>query len=132
MTHPRPRRRRSRRPELPGLLTGGSILAALGLFLGLQNAFQLEQRHQQCQEVVQPKAVLSRRQLAQLLTIPERDLKEKVRAVVKEPYCRLPALQVRSGIVAEREAYPLEFDPKTWIVVLYEENEYAGYQFSFR
>jgi hypothetical protein len=132
MPHSRPRRRRSRRPERPRLLAGGSILAAVGLFWGLQSALQLEQRQPQCQAVVQPKAVLSRRQLAQLLTIPEQDLREKVRAVVKEPYCRLPALQVRAGVVAEREAYPLEFDPKTWIVILYEENEYAGYQFSFR
>ncbi|MEM8611636.1 MAG: hypothetical protein AAGF93_06425 [Cyanobacteria bacterium P01_H01_bin.105] len=84
-----------------------------------------------CNTVVSDQAKLSREQLAKLLTIPEQDPKERVRQVVSEPYCELPALKVRSGVEAEREAYPLAFDPGTTLVILYENNEYAGYRFSF-
>lgn len=84
-----------------------------------------------CSQVVSDQAKLSREQLANLLTIPERDAKSKVRQIVSEPYCQLPTLKVRSGVEAEREAYPLAFDPGTNLVILYENNEYAGYRFSF-
>ncbi|MBX2866179.1 MAG: hypothetical protein KTR27_21715 [Leptolyngbyaceae cyanobacterium MAG.088] len=84
-----------------------------------------------CNAVVSDSAKLSRDQLAQLLTIPERDAKSRVRQVVSEPYCQMPTLKVRSGVTAEREAYPLAFDPSTTLVILYENNEYAGYRFSF-
>lgn len=84
-----------------------------------------------CNTVVSNEAKLSREQLAQLLTIPERDAKSRVRQVVSEPYCQLPTLKVRSGVDAEREAYPLAFDPGTTLVILYENDEYAGYRFSF-
>lgn len=84
-----------------------------------------------CSQVISDTSRLSRAQLAQLLTIPERDTKEKVRQVVSEPFCQLPTLNVRSGVAAEREAYPLAFDPGTTLVILYENNEYAGYRFSF-
>lgn len=84
-----------------------------------------------CETIVQSDAKLSREQLASLLTIPERDTKSRVRQVVEAPYCRLPELKVRSGVLAEREAYPLAFDPKTQLVILYENDEYAGYRFSF-
>jgi hypothetical protein len=84
-----------------------------------------------CNTVVSDEAKLSRDQLAQLLTIPERDAKSRVRQVVSEPYCQLPTLKIRSGVDAEREAYPLAFDPGTTLVILYENNEYAGYRFSF-
>ena len=84
-----------------------------------------------CEEIVQTEATLSRQQLAQLLTIPERDSKVRVRQILAEPYCTLAGLTVRSGVNAEREAYPLEFDPKTQLVILYENDEYAGYRFNF-
>ncbi|MEA5466019.1 hypothetical protein [Leptothoe sp. PORK10 BA2] len=84
-----------------------------------------------CKTVVSNEAQLSREQLATLLTIPERDAKTRVRQVVSEPYCQLPTLKIRSGVDAEREAYPLAFDPDTTLVILYENDEYAGYRFSF-
>ncbi|MFG6098359.1 hypothetical protein SPB21_24130 [Leptothoe sp. ISB3NOV94-8A] len=111
------------------------ILTALLIdFNGIKNFFTSastasQQAH--CNDVVSDDAKLSREQLAQLLTIPERDAKERVRQVVSEPYCALPTLKVRSGVDAEREAYPLAFDPGTTLVILYENNEYAGYRFSF-
>ena len=84
-----------------------------------------------CKNVVKEQASLSRQQLAKLLTIPERDTKARVRQMIDEPYCQLPILKIRSGVEAEREAYPLAFDPGTTVVVLYENDEYAGYRFSF-
>ena len=81
--------------------------------------------------VISEEATLSRAQLATLLTIPERDAKSRIREIVSEPYCQLPSINVRAGVEAEREAYPLAFDPGTTLVILYENNEYAGYRFSF-
>jgi hypothetical protein len=88
-------------------------------------------RYDACGEIVQESSTLSRDELVQLLAIPERDTKERVREVIAEPFCTLPTVEIRSGVVAEREAYPLEFDPTTKLVILYEDNEYAGYRFSF-
>lgn len=94
------------------------------------SAVHKSNRH--CQEVIQPQTVLSRAQLAQLLTIPERDPKQRIQAIIAEPYCIMPSVQIRAGTPALREAYPLEFDPETWLVVLYEGDEYAGYRFLYR
>jgi len=85
-----------------------------------------------CQEKVQSQSVLSRAELSELLSVPERSTKEAVQQVINEPYCTLSSVSVREGAIAEREAYPLEFDPQTWFIVLYEDGEYAGYDFSFR
>ncbi|NER80505.1 MAG: hypothetical protein F6K42_13200 [Leptolyngbya sp. SIO1D8] len=85
-----------------------------------------------CQEKVQSQSVLSRAELSELLAVPERSSKEAVQQVIEAPYCVLSSIEVREGAIAERQAYPLEFDPQTWLVVLYEDGEYAGYDFSFR
>lgn len=85
-----------------------------------------------CEKIVESSSQLSREQLAQLLVVPERDPKENVRKIVAEPYCSLPQLQVRSGVVSEREAYPMAWDPSVQLVILYENDEYAGYRFRFQ
>lgn len=85
-----------------------------------------------CQQVVQDDSRLSRDELSRLLAIPERDTKQAIQQVVSQPYCTLPDIEVRAGVMAQREAYPLEFDLQTWFVVLYEGNEYAGYSFVFQ
>ncbi|MGF1460248.1 MAG: hypothetical protein ACFBSG_14635 [Leptolyngbyaceae cyanobacterium] len=119
------------------LFAGGVIVAAALVLLDVQNMRSWMARSQSsvnekaCHEFVQTEATLSRDQLAQLLTIPERDSKARVREIVSEPYCRLDELNVRADVRAEREAYPLEFDPKTQLVILYENDEYAGYRFNF-
>ena len=118
-----------------GLVAAGWGLAALGLLFFMGSRFQAsasDRKLSNCQQIVQPNVVLSRQQLAELLTIPERSEQAKVKAIVAEPYCQLAELELRDGISAQREAYPLAFDPKTWFVVLYEGNEYAGYAFSFK
>jgi hypothetical protein len=126
-------RRKSHAANVKYMLAGGSVVAALGL-LGdprglLPNSVPVKDV---CQEVIQSKAILSREQLSRLLAIPERSEKAQIRQVVKEPYCKLSTLQIRSGEPSQREAYPLAFDPQTWLVILYEGDEYAGYSFSFR
>lgn len=85
-----------------------------------------------CETVVAPNAVLSRDQLAQLLTLPERSPSNQVRERVAQPYCQLADLEVRAEVMAQREAYPLAFDPQTWLILLFEGEEYAGYAFAFQ
>lgn len=85
-----------------------------------------------CQQVVRPDAVLSRDHLTQILAISERTARNQVQQVIAEPYCHLSPISIRAGVLAEREAYPLEFDPDTWLVMLYEGEEYAGFDFSFQ
>ncbi|MDB9527971.1 hypothetical protein PN498_18400 [Oscillatoria sp. CS-180] len=129
--------RPSQASPMKSLVAGGVIIAATLVLVDVQNMRSWLSRSQTsvnekaCEEFVQTEATLSRQQLAELLTIPERDSKERVRQVVAEPYCRMAGLSVRAGVKAEREAYPLEFDPKTQLVILYEDNEYAGYRFNF-
>lgn len=122
---------------LKSLIAGGVVIAAALVIVDFQDMRTWVSKTQTatgpntCEEIIQTEATLSREQLATLLTIPERDSKERVRQVVAEPYCTLAGLMVRSGVSAEREAYPLAFDPKTHLVILYENNEYAGYRFNF-
>ena len=108
------------------------MLAVLGLLVDLGGLFTPAATRDICTEIVQPESVLSRSELSQLLTISERGSKDSVRSIVSAPYCVMPSIEIRAGVTAEREAYPLEFDPQTWFVVLYEGDEYAGYAFSFQ
>ncbi|NJP10841.1 MAG: hypothetical protein HC866_16330 [Leptolyngbyaceae cyanobacterium RU_5_1] len=115
------------------MLAGGSVVAALGLLIDPHALLPKPTAVQDvCQQIVDPKAILSRDQLSQLLTLPERTRKAQLRQLLQTPYCQLPNLEVRAGVSAERAAYPLAFDPQTWFIVLYEGDEYAGYSFSFR
>lgn len=82
-----------------------------------------------CEGTINETVQLSREQLLKLLAVPERDRKANVREIVQEPYCQLSSLQIRAGVDALREAYPLAFDPETTLVILYENDEYAGYRF---
>ena len=128
------RKRRSFRLPSQWLFAVGSAIALGSASLNIGHWFQASaaSRKDLCQTVKQSSVVLSREQLAQLLTVAERANRKAVRDIVKAPYCTLPAMEVRAGIEAEREAYPLAFDPSTWLVVLYEGEEYAGYGFSFQ
>ncbi|HEY9699609.1 MAG TPA: hypothetical protein V6D10_20280 [Trichocoleus sp.] len=123
------------RPSLKLLLMGGLMLLATGLILDERRLLPQRQevaRPKDCVGEIHEEVALSREQLAQFLTISERDSKAKVAEILKQPYCPLSDLEIRAGVAAERVIYPLVFDPKTWLVVLYEGDEYAGYQFRFR
>lgn len=82
-----------------------------------------------CETDIVESAKLSREQLLALLAVPERESKSRIRQIVQAPYCQLSAIEVRAGVAAEREAYPLAFDPEVALVILYENDEYAGYRF---
>jgi hypothetical protein len=112
------------------LLLGGALVAAIGLVFtqpDLEPKNNAPDPSQFCQEIVQPKANVSREQLAKLLTVPERGNRAKVQAILKSPYCRMPSLSIRAGATTERDAYPLASDTQTWIVVMYEGKSYVGY-----
>jgi len=89
----------------------------------------VEQLPNVCTGEILSSAQLSRAQLAQLLTVPERDSKQRIRQIIDQPYCQLAPLSVRAGVEAEREAYPLAFAPDKTFIILYEDGEYAGYDF---
>jgi hypothetical protein len=115
-----------------GLLVAGYLLATFGLPFNLSSSVPKQRTPKlnlMCSEIVQPKAVLSREQLAQLMAVPERSQRRNVQAVVKEPYCRLPTLSIRVGAMTDRDLYPLAFDPQTSLVILYEGQTYVGYGF---
>lgn len=118
--------------KVENLLFGGALVAAIGLVFSQpdrdlkNNALDPSQF---CQEIVEPKANVSRQQLARLLTVPERGDRAKVQAILKSPYCRMPSLSIRAGTTTERDVYPLASDTQTWIVVMYEGKSYVGYGF---
>ncbi|GAB4149056.1 MAG: hypothetical protein Fur0046_27650 [Cyanobacteria bacterium J069] len=126
------RRRPERKNPASYLVMGGSLLMLAMLMTDLGGARRPKPVNNKCLEVVQSQSVLHRDKLSQLLSIPERSSRDQVKAVISEPYCRLPQVEIRAGVPADREAYPLAFDPQTWFVVLYEGNEYAGYDFVFK
>lgn len=118
------------------LLAGGLMFTLFGLMVDVQNIRPKEEsavrQFEGCEGDVQANVILSREQLAEVLSVAERDAKEKIRAILAEPYCVLPSVEIRYGVQAEREVYPLDFDPKAWLVILYEGDEYAGYRISFQ
>lgn len=128
---------RTRQPEsvMPKrLLAGGSVLLAFALLMDfrlLPSIAMASKKSVDCQETVQPQAQLSRDQLTQLLTIAEGNKKQRIREIVKEPYCKLADIQIRTGATAQREAYPLAFAPQISLILLYEGDQYAGYRYSF-
>lgn len=124
--------RRSRRQSVKYLLAAGTFVALAGMLINPRDLLGAKVPDDPCQGTVKSGATLSRDRLAQLLTVSEGDRKDKVRSIIKEPYCTLTTVEVRSGVKSDREAYPLAFDPQTWLIVLYEGNEYRGYAFSFR
>lgn len=112
-------------------LLGGALAVIAGLTLDTQKILALNQirRPENCVGEVNSTVTVSREQLAMFLTVSERDPKAKVQDILQMPYCELASLEIRAGIPSERSVYRLAFDPQTWLVVLYEGNEYAGYQF---
>ncbi|MEM1242362.1 MAG: hypothetical protein AAGI45_21235 [Cyanobacteria bacterium P01_H01_bin.26] len=139
-THRQPQQQPKRQPQQQPkrrwykIITSGVLMLSsfsLGLGLRFQARAAAAKQHL-CQNIVASQAVLSRQQLTQLLTIPERENRQAIESIAKEPYCTLAAIEVRAGVMAERSVYPLAFDPNTWLIVLYEDEEYAGYGFKFQ
>lgn len=129
--HPIPPKTRRRRPQFLWAGASGGMVAFAALVVTPQFLAQEVGSTTVCEQRVETQSVLSRDELSELLAIPERSSREAVEAVIAKPFCVLNQTEIRADIPAERVAYPLAFDPQTWLVVLYEEGEYAGYDFSF-
>lgn len=116
------------------IMAGGAVLALAALLVipGLGKDPVQEISPFTCIKIEQTQALVSRDRLKALLEIDLQAPKAKVQELLKEPYCVMAPGQTEAGQLADREAYPLEFDPQTWLVVIYEGNRYAGYDFRFR
>lgn len=135
--HPQPRRtqqptRRSKKQLMKLWLAIGTGIALVGMLIHPRDFLSARIPQQVCTELINPNGKLSRDRLAQLLKLAERSQRIDVHRVLKQPYCQLAEITVRVGVNAQRDAYQLEFDPDTWLIVLYEGNEYAGYDFIVR
>lgn len=134
------------KPFVKPLLAGGLLFSLIVLLVDFSSAKALlshtpifsdslnqgkavETLAKDCESEIVETAQLSREQLLQILAVPERDSKARMRQIVQAPYCQLSTLQVREGVDAVREAYPLAFDPAMTLVLLYENDEYVGYRF---
>ncbi len=134
------------KPFAKPLLAGGLMFSLIAILLDANGAKSLLSNpiafassgssqqsvgtlNKECASTINETVKLSREQVLKLLAVPERDSKERVRQIAQAPYCELSPLQIRAGVDAVREAYPLEFDPETTLVILYENDEYAGYRF---
>jgi hypothetical protein len=121
---------------LKQLLAGGAGLLAIGLLLDSRSLPSFGSKTSEaCQAIAKTETTLSGEQIAKLLTVQQGAAKSKVRSILKEPYCKLSAAQVRAGTPSEREVYLVDaddfvdFKPKTQLVVLYEGDQYEGYRF---
>ena len=116
------------------LMAGGSMLALAALLITPN--LKADQANQAepftCIRQEQPQALISRGQVKKLLETELHASKTTVREFLNVPYCVLSPGKTEGGLPAEREAYPLEFDPQTWLVVLYDGDRYVGYDFRFR
>ncbi len=127
---------RSRRPRSDGrrpvLAVGGVALAALAVVpndqlakLRQPSAAELARSASTCQTVLESDRRLSRQQLSQFLKMSAPTSRGAVHQAIQPPYCILGS----DGSDAEREAYPMAFDPNTWLVVRYEQGTYQDYDF---
>ncbi len=131
-----------KRPAQRVVWAGGSVatLALLVILPGRGGSQSVAQAD--CLEVVRSGAEISRGQLSQLLSLPVGSSKAAIRQVTDAPYCVLPVAPSADKAdeknpnpvaeAAEREAYPLAFDPQAWVVIGYEADEYVGYDFVFK
>ncbi|MBX2866273.1 MAG: hypothetical protein KTR27_22215 [Leptolyngbyaceae cyanobacterium MAG.088] len=81
-----------------------------------------------CQAMINANQRLSRSQLTQLLSIEQNSPQANVHEAIASPYCTLS----KAHQSTQSEAYPLAFDPDTWIVMNYEQGLYKSYDFVFQ
>lgn len=119
--------------SVAGILAIGIFFQAMGLpSLGSKDG-GLE-----CQGTVRSERTLAENDIARLISFKTGDAKETVRKSLKEPYCVLPKISIRTGTLSERDVYRVDPDAlerstsQTFIVVLYEGNQYQGYRFWVR
>ena len=114
------------------LLAGGLVLVTLGLITDLYGLPSLDSRSSNCTQIVQAKTALTREQLMQFLALPKGAKSSQILSLINAPYCKLAGVTSATGGMVDRQAYPLTFDPQTWMVVKYEGEQYVGYEFKIR
>ena len=85
-----------------------------------------------CIKQIDKQSLISRDELKAVLDLSHQVPKAKVQEIVEKPHCVFEARSGVNGVQLAREAYPLEFDPQTWFVLLYQDGKYVGFDFSFR
>lgn len=130
----RRRRKAQRQPRSRKVWLAGSGMLALAALVVVPKpgTDEAQSVSNACQQKVESQSVLSRAELSELLTVPKGSPKDTVQTLINAPYCTLAPIALSEGTTAERAAYPLEFDPQTWLIVRYENDEYADFDFSFR
>jgi hypothetical protein len=128
--------RRSRGAAAPYVLAGSSMvaLAALVVTPAMDNAPDAVSTPASdvCIKQIDNQSLISRDELKQVLDLAPSVSQASVQAIVQQPHCVLEPRTGENDVQVERQAYPLEFDPQTWFVLLYRDGNYAGYDFSFR
>lgn len=79
-----------------------------------------------CLQVENSTAKISRSTLAWLIDVPVGSDGQAVMKRLNTPYCFLS-----NTTTLTKAAYPCEWDPATWIIVTFQNQQYAGYDFSF-
>lgn len=122
------------------LLAGIAGILAIGIFIEAMGlpSFGSKDAGLECQGTVRSQSALSQDNLAKLILFKNGDSKDSVRKALKEPYCVLPKLSLRTGTQTDREAYKIASDAfekstsQTFVVVSYEGDQYLGYKFWIR
>lgn len=79
-----------------------------------------------CTQTLNPGTRISRPSLAWLVSIPVGSAQAQITERLGTPYCLLEG----SGGLTQF-AYPCEWEPFTWLVINFQNEQYAGYEFSF-
>ncbi|MCU0565461.1 MAG: hypothetical protein MUF49_02565 [Oculatellaceae cyanobacterium Prado106] len=120
-------------PPAKVFLTGAVLLILAPLllmdFIHLGSLTGGRSQAQECDGETNGGGVITRQQLAEFLTISERDTRSRVEEVLPTAHCQLPGIEARAGATAERKVYLLDFNTEARLIVLYEGDEYAGFQF---
>jgi hypothetical protein len=116
------------------VLASGTLVALATVFVnpGADSSTSKQASADTCIKQVQTESFLSRDELSQLLKLDTPASQEEVYKVADQPFCVLAAKDGSSEAGTERQAYPLEFDPRTWFVLNYEDGKFVDYDFLFR
>ncbi|MBD2092494.1 hypothetical protein H6F67_21840 [Microcoleus sp. FACHB-1515] len=127
----------NRSSRLSRIATLATLLAsATSLAIALSTRAQTSpERLDPCIEIVQESSLMTRPKLRQFSQVARGSARAEAIAVLGDPYCRLQPLEVElpdgSMATVQREAYPFEFAPHIWYVVMYAGDRYLTFDYSF-
>ncbi len=97
------------------------------------NAPAYSQSHNNsCTGVINRGIRLTRAQLARLNALQPPVSSQTIREIVGDrAYCRFPDVAALGGGTIQRFAFPMEWDPENWVLLLFQGENYIGLDFSF-